>query len=86
MLRPSNIVRLLQQDRQLISDDDIAACRNSYNTWAYVGDIDNRPQLNCVYQSDDAQNEFLSNPKVPFVIELLAINYCVYMMHTDRSW
>ena len=22
------------------------------------------PQVNCVYQSDDAQNEFLSNPKI----------------------
>ena len=31
---------------------------------AFIGDIDNKPQLNCVFQSDDAQNEFLSNPKV----------------------
>ena len=30
----------------------------------YTGDINNKPQLNCVFQSDDAQNEFLSNPKV----------------------
>ena len=40
------------------------ACKNGYNTWAYIGDINNKPQLNCVFQSDDAQNEFLSNPKV----------------------
>ena len=31
---------------------------------AYIGDINDKPQVNCVYQSDDAQNEFLSNPKV----------------------
>ena len=30
----------------------------------FVGDIDSNPQISCVYQSDDAQNEFLSNPKV----------------------
>jgi hypothetical protein len=31
---------------------------------AYIGDINNTPQLTCVFQSDDAQNEFLSNPKI----------------------
>ena len=34
------------------------------NTWAFVGDLSDRPQLSCVYKSKDAQNEFLSNPKV----------------------
>ena len=33
------------------------------NTWAFVGDLDNTPQLSCVYKSEDAQNEFLSNPR-----------------------
>jgi len=26
--------------------------------------LDDKPQLSCVYQSEDAQNEFLSNPKL----------------------
>jgi hypothetical protein len=34
------------------------------NTWAFVGDLDSKPQLSCVYRSQDAQNEFLSNPKI----------------------
>ena len=33
------------------------------NTWAFVGDLSDTPQLSCVYKSEDAQNEFLSNPK-----------------------
>ena len=33
------------------------------NTWAFVGDINDRPQLP-VYKSQDAQNEFLSNPNI----------------------
>ena len=33
------------------------------NTWAFVGDLNDTPQLSCVYKSEDAQNEFLSNPK-----------------------
>ena len=39
-------------------------CKNGNNTYAYVGDINDKPQLSCVYQSDDAQNEFVSNPKI----------------------
>jgi hypothetical protein len=58
------VVPLLQQERQLISNDEVDACKNGYNTWAFVGDLNSRPQLSCVFQSDDAQNEFLSNPKV----------------------
>ncbi|KAJ1415199.1 hypothetical protein B484DRAFT_334975 [Ochromonadaceae sp. CCMP2298] len=64
VLRPSNVVTQLQKERRLITDEDVASCKNGYNTWAFIGDINNNPQLNCVFQSDDAQNEFLSNPKV----------------------
>jgi hypothetical protein len=42
----------------------VQSCKNAANTWAYVGELSDAPQLSCVYQSDDAQNEFLSNPKV----------------------
>lgn len=63
VLRPSNVVNLLKKERNLITDSDIEACKNGFNTWAFVGDINSSPQLNCVFQSDDAQNEFLSDPK-----------------------
>lgn len=42
----------------------VNTCKNGNNTYAYVGDINDKPQLSCVYQSDDAQNEFVSNPKI----------------------
>ena len=59
VLRPSNVVNLLKKERNLISDADIEACKNGFNTWAFVGDINSTPQLNCVFQSDDAQMNFL---------------------------
>lgn len=68
VLRPSNVVPLLQQERKLLTDEDIQSCKNGFNTWAYVGDVNSRPQLSCVFQSDDAQNEFLSNPKVSDIL------------------
>ena len=62
VLRPSNVVPVLQ-DKGLINDKEVRACKQNMNTWAFVGDLNDYPQLSCVYKSEDAQNEFLSNPK-----------------------
>lgn len=62
VLRQANIVPILK-DRKLINDKEVFACKSNMNTWAFVGDLDDTPQLSCVYKSEDAQNEFLSNPK-----------------------
>lgn len=62
VLRASNVVSVLQ-DRNLVNDKEIRSCKQNMNTWAFVGDLDDLPQLSCVYKSEDAQNEFLSNPK-----------------------
>ncbi|CAM9674956.1 unnamed protein product [Pylaiella littoralis] len=63
VLRASNVVEVLQRKRGLLTNDDVETCKGGMNTWGYVGDLNDHPQLSCVYQSDDAQNEFLSNPK-----------------------
>jgi hypothetical protein len=62
VLRQANIVPILK-DRKLINEKEVFACKANMNTWAFVGDLDDAPQLSCVYKSEDAQNEFLSNPK-----------------------
>lgn len=62
VLRPNNVVPVLQ-DRHLINGKEVSMCKNRMNTWAFVGDLNDQPQLSCVYESEDAQNEFLSNPK-----------------------
>jgi hypothetical protein len=63
VLRQSNVVPVLQS-RKLINDAEVRACKQNMNTWAFVGDLGDMPQLSCVYKSADAQNEFLSNPKL----------------------
>lgn len=47
----------------------------------FIGDINNNPQLNCVYQSDDAQNEFLSNPKVQFNLKTNIVQYVLSLQY-----
>jgi len=63
VLFPANVVPILRE-RKLLSEKEVQACKANMNTWAFVGDLDDSPQLSCVYQSDDAQNEFLSDPKI----------------------
>jgi len=62
VLRQANIVPVLKE-RKLLNDDEIRGCKMNMNTWAFVGDLNDQPQLSCVYKSDDAQNEFLEDPK-----------------------
>ena len=62
VLRESNVVPVLQ-DKGLINGKEVRSCKQNMNTWAFVGDLNDYPQLSCVYKSEDAQNEFLSNPK-----------------------
>lgn len=68
VLRPANVVEVLQRKRNLLTQEDVETCKGGMNTWGFVGDLNDHPQLSCVYQSDDAQNEFLSNPKVKISI------------------
>lgn len=60
------MVEVLQEKRGLLTKEEVETCKSGMNTWGYVGDLNDHPQLSCVYQSDDAQNEFLSNPKVQY--------------------
>eukprot|EP00970_Alexandrium_tamarense_P005209 scaffold845_cov199-Alexandrium_tamarense.AAC.22 len=62
VLRPANIVPILKE-RKLLNDNEIRGCKMNMNTWAFVGDLNDQPQLSCVYKSEDAQNEFLEDPK-----------------------
>ena len=64
VLRQSNVVPILRDEKHLINDNEVRSCKANMNTWAFVGNLNSTPQLSCVYKSDDAQNEFLSNPKL----------------------
>lgn len=68
VLRDANVVSVLRDskmiDSKLITDNEVRACKRNMNTWAFVGDLTKSPQLSCVYRSADAQNEFLSDPRI----------------------
>jgi hypothetical protein len=64
VLTQANVVPILKDDKKLINEKEVRSCKANMNTWAFIGNLNEKPQLSCVYKSEDAQNEFLSNPKV----------------------
>uniref|UniRef100_A0A1D1ZVM4 DUF3172 domain-containing protein n=2 Tax=Auxenochlorella protothecoides TaxID=3075 RepID=A0A1D1ZVM4_AUXPR len=62
VLRRSNVGVL--ERRGLVDGDQVSACKRSMNTFAFVGDLAGRPEVACVYHSEDAENQFLRDPKM----------------------
>jgi hypothetical protein len=56
VLRKANWAVLEQ--RKILTSQQSRECQQRMNTFAYTGNIDNKPNVDCVYQSDDAKNLF----------------------------
>ncbi len=41
----------------------VQACKRNMNTFAFVGNLNDHPEVSCVYHSEEAENQFLSNPR-----------------------
>ena len=66
-VKPGCVVRranigLLEQ-RGLVTGSEVRACTRNMNTFAFVGDLTGSPEVACVYHSEDAENQFLRDPK-----------------------
>lgn len=61
ILRRSNF-RVLE-GRNLVSKDEVESCKKNMNTFAFVGDLGRQPEVSCVYHSEDAENQFILDPK-----------------------
>lgn len=61
ILRRSNVNVL--EKRGLVKDKEVDLCKRGMNTFAYVGDLNNQPEVSCVYHSEDAENQFIVDPK-----------------------
>jgi Protein of unknown function (DUF3172) len=57
VLRKANWTVLEQ--RKLVTAEQSRECQRRMNTFSYTGNLDNKPTIDCVYQSDNAKNLFL---------------------------
>jgi hypothetical protein len=45
-----------------VSSQEVRDCRNRLNTFGFIGDINNNPKVQCIYQNDSEDNGFLLEP------------------------
>jgi Protein of unknown function (DUF3172) len=57
----SNNWSILEQ-RKLVNGDQVRECKQKMNTFGFTGSLESSPQINCIYQNDNAQNLFLNQP------------------------
>ena len=57
VIRRENWTVLQKQDA--ISNEEIKECKQRMNTFAYIGSIRNKPIVECIYQTDIKDNEFI---------------------------
>lgn len=43
--------------------EEAESCKRGMNTFAFVGDLNEAPEVSCVYHSEQAENQYLINPK-----------------------
>jgi hypothetical protein len=65
-MRPGCVLRsnnwsLLEQ-RRLVTAEQVRECKNRMNTFGFTGALEEKPDINCIYQNDSAQNLFLNLP------------------------
>lgn len=60
VLRSANWAVLEQ--RKLVTPEQVRECRQRMNTFGFTGQLENNPQINCIYQNDAAKNLFLTQP------------------------
>ena len=56
VMRTSNWTAL--QQRGLLKSDQLRDCKDRLNTFGFTGSLANSPQIDCIYQNNEAQNLF----------------------------
>ncbi|MGB3513549.1 MAG: DUF3172 domain-containing protein [Microcoleaceae cyanobacterium] len=70
-IEPGCVIRrtnwTILEQRKLVNNDQVRDCKNRMNTFGYTGNINDEPEIDCIYQNDSAQNLFLQNQLGPGV-------------------
>ena len=61
VLRQANVQEL--EKRELVTRSEADVCRKGMNTFAYVGNLEDKPEVSCVYHSEEAENQFMLDPR-----------------------
>lgn len=60
VLRRSNFNVLERQ--KLVDNQEVESCKRRMNTFGFVGDLNEKPEVSCLYHSEEAENQYLVDP------------------------
>lgn len=60
VLRSNNWAIL--ESRKLINGEQVRQCKNRMNTFGFTNNLENSPQIDCLYQTDTDKNRFFNQP------------------------
>ena len=65
-MRPGCVLRqnnwsILEQ-KNLVTSDQVRDCKRRMNTFGFTGDLNSKPDIECIYQNEAAGNLFLNQP------------------------
>jgi hypothetical protein len=60
VLRRSNFA-VVEKD-ELVTPKQVEACKKRMNTFGFVGDLSDNPEVSCIYHSEEAENQYLVDP------------------------
>ncbi len=65
-MRPGCVLRTnnwaILEQRKLVTGDQVRECKNRLNTFGYTGDLNEKPDIDCIYQNESAKNFFITQP------------------------
>nr|WDB00662.1 DUF3172-containing protein [Cavernulicola chilensis] len=66
-VRPACVLKdnnwVILEQRYLINNEQVKLCKNKMNTFGYIGELNQSPEIDCIYESNTALNTFLGNQK-----------------------
>lgn len=68
-IKPGCVIRRnnwsILEKRNLVNNEEVRNCKNRMNTFGFTGNINDDPEIDCIYQNDSAENLFLPNQLGP---------------------
>jgi hypothetical protein len=65
-MRPGCVLRTnnwaILEQRKLVTGEQVRECKNRLNTFGYTGDLNEKPNIDCIYQNEAAKNFFITQP------------------------
>jgi hypothetical protein len=65
-MRPGCVLRqnnwALLEQKSLVNSEQVRDCKRRMNTFGFTGDLNNKAEIDCIYQNEAAGNLFLSQP------------------------